>query len=71
VHERNRTTDLLVATGTEPSGLRGWIASDPGTDRLDHKDVREPCDDRLAARPQLAGLGGHEAKRALNPFDLR
>jgi len=42
VHERKRTTDLLVAKGTEPSGLRGWIASDPGTDRLDHKDVREP-----------------------------
>ena len=33
---------------------------DPRADRLDHEDVGEPGDHRLAAGPQLARLGGHQ-----------
>lgn len=34
------------------------------------EDVRQPCDHRLAAGPPFAGLGGHQAQRALYPLRL-
>jgi hypothetical protein len=37
MNEGNRVADLLVLKRTEPSSLRGWIARDPRTDRLDNQ----------------------------------
>ena len=62
--------DLLVLKRTEPSGLRGWIARNPGSDGLDDQDVCEPRDHGLATRTQLSGLDRHQAQRALDPLHL-
>ena len=69
--ERDRAADLLVPQRAEPAGLRRRILLDPGADGLDHQDVGEASDDRLAPGPQRPGFGGHEAQRALDPFHAR
>ena len=71
MNKRNGVADLLILKRTEPSGPGGWILRDPGSDRLDHQDVRETRDDGLAAWTLLLGFDGHQAKRALNPLQLR
>ena len=68
--EGNGMADLLVLKRTEPSGLGGWIARNPGSDGLDDQDVCEPRDDGLAARTQLLGLDRHQSQRALDPLRL-
>ena len=68
VDERDGAADLGVAERSQPAALGGRIALDPGADRLDHQDVAEARDHRLAAGPQLAGLGGHQPQHALHPF---
>ena len=69
--EGDGVADLLVLKRTEPSGPGGWILRDPGSDRLNHQDVRETRDDGLATWTRLPGFDGHQAQRALNPLQLR
>src|SRR5688572_25731994 len=68
--ESNGVADLLVLKRTEPSGLGGWIARNPGSDGLDDQDVCEPRDHGLSARTQLSGLARHQSQRALDPLRL-
>ncbi len=57
--------DLLVAQRAEPAGPRGRVGLDPRPDRLDHEDVGEPRDHRLAAGAQLLRLGGYQGREAI------
>ena len=69
--QRQRAADLRIAQRAQPACLRRRILLDPGADRLDDQDVGKPRHDRLAAGAQLACFGGHQAQRALQPFELR
>jgi hypothetical protein len=59
--------DLRVLERAEPAGAGGRGGFDPGPNRLDHEDVGEPRDDRLAAGAELARLDCHQPQRALHP----
>ena len=67
VDQRERPADVAVAQRAEPALARGRVALDPRAQRLDDEDVGEPRDDRLAAGPQLARLGGHQPQRPVHP----
>jgi hypothetical protein len=70
VDQRDSAPELPIPERAEPSRLRGGILLDPSPDGLDHEDVGEAGDDRLAPRPQLLDFGRHEAQRALDPLRL-
>ena len=66
--QRERSADLLVPQGREPSGLGAMIVLDPSSDRVDHEHVSKPRDHGFSAGTQLSRFARHESERGLDPL---
>jgi hypothetical protein len=63
MNQRQRPTYLVVAKGAQPSGPRAWVMINPRSDRLNHENVSESGNDRLAAGPESLCLNGQQTER--------
>jgi hypothetical protein len=70
VDQRDRLADCGISKCTEPATLRGGVGFDPGSDRLDDKDVTEAGDHGFATRPCRSCLCGHQGQDCRQPAPL-
>ena len=58
MHQGQRTPDLPVAQRAEPTPPCGAVTFDPRANRLDHEDIRQPRDHRVATGSRFPRFGG-------------